>query len=259
LERAAARGIEWILKAQNDDGGFATFCREPLKQEFDPSSAEVTAAALRALNSWCRWRRNDPAQSTLVAAIERGWQYITASQRADGSFAARWFGNEFQPNDENPVIGTAEVLIACADLDRLETETAQRATAWLLSAQHSNGGWGPPRSKVYYSNAQSDGSRARRTNEAMAKFCTVEETSLALTALLPLAGRSECSKAIGQGLNWLSAAIEQDAHRRPAVLGFYPSKIWYYERLYPLVFSAQALSLAASRLSSQRPAATPVG
>jgi squalene-hopene/tetraprenyl-beta-curcumene cyclase len=259
IESAAARGIDWLSKLQNEDGGFATFSREPLNEQLDPSSADVTSVAIRALNNW-RQLRNDRAQRALTAAIERGWNYLTDSGRADGSYVARWFGNEFHTNDENPVIGTAEVLITCADLDRLDTETAQSAAAWLLSAQHSTGGWGPPRSKVYYSNSQSDGFRARRTNEAMAKFCTVEETSLALTALLPLAGRGpEYAKAVSQGLHWLAAAIEQDAHRRPAVLGFYPSKIWYHERLYPLVFTAEALSLAANQLVSHRPAATPVG
>jgi squalene-hopene/tetraprenyl-beta-curcumene cyclase len=256
IEHAANQGIEWLLRLQNEDGGWATFYRDPLNDELDESGADVTASAMRALSAWNR-PRQDPK---LTAAVERGWTYLTEKQHVDCSFVPRWFGNEYQPADQNLVIGTAAVLVMCAELKRLETQTAQDAARWLLSAQHSSGGWGPPRSPVNYSGAEGDGFRARRENEAMAKFCTVEETALAISALLPLVETNPAfSRAASQGLNWLVNVVEQDAHRRPAVLSFYPSKIWYHERLYPLVFSAEALSLAASRLASQRPAATPVG
>jgi hypothetical protein len=122
------------------------------------------------------------------------------------------------------------------------------------------GGWGPPRAPVDYSGAEKDGFRAWRANEAMAKLCSVEETGLAVTALLPLVDSSEpCSKAVSEGLKWLVNAVEQDAHRRPAVIGVSPARLWYHERLYPLVFAAGALSRAERRLTSQRPAAAPVG
>jgi squalene-hopene/tetraprenyl-beta-curcumene cyclase len=193
-------------------------------------------------------------------AIDRGWKYLAESARPDGSFVPKWFGNHHHRDHQNPVIGTAEVLLMCAELDRLQTELAQNAIGWLLSAQHATGGWGPPRAPVNYSSAESDGFRACRRNEALAKFCTVEETALAITALLPLAESNDaCSKAVSQGLTWLATAVELDAHRRPAVLGFYPGKIWYHERLYPLVFSVEALTLATCRLASQQPAATTVG
>ena len=103
---------------------------------------------------------------------------------------------------------------------------ARRAARWLLSAQHLGGGWGPPRAPVDYSGAEKDGFRAWRANEAMAKLCSVEETGLAVTALLPLVDSSEpCAKAVSEGLTWLVNAVEQDAHRRPAVIGFYAGPI----------------------------------
>jgi squalene-hopene/tetraprenyl-beta-curcumene cyclase len=94
----------------------------------------------------------------------------------------------------------------------------------------------------------------------MAKSSSVEETALAVTALLPLAAESQpVAKAMSAGLSWLVNAIEQDGHRRPAAIGVYPSKIWYHERLYPLAFAETALSRALQALATERPAATHVG
>jgi squalene-hopene/tetraprenyl-beta-curcumene cyclase len=94
----------------------------------------------------------------------------------------------------------------------------------------------------------------------MAKFCTVEETSLAISALLPLASSNQTvAQAVSRGLNWLTAAVEQDAHRKPAIIGFSLAKLWYHERLYPLAFAAGALSQAARSVGSQTPAASHVG
>jgi hypothetical protein len=119
-------------------------------------------------------------------------------------------------------------------------------------AQHSTGGWGPPRAPRDYSAADKDGFRAWRANEAMAKLCSVEESALAITALAPLVAPSQgASRAVSAGLSWLSAAVEQDAHRQPAVVGFYLSRLWYHERLYPLVFAAGAFSRALPQIAQQ--------
>jgi squalene-hopene/tetraprenyl-beta-curcumene cyclase len=260
ITRAAKLGLDWLLRLQNDDGGWATFAHELLSNEFAPSSVDATVAALRAIHAWRRLGHFNQSKLQFSRAVELGWRYLTTQQRADGSFVPLWFGNELQPDDENPVLGAADVLVLCSELNQLESETATTAIQWLVSAQHSTGGWGPPRTPIHYSNAEGDGFNARRTNEVMAKFCTVEETAAAVAALLPVADTSSAvSKAVSLGLTWLINAVERDAHRRPAVLGFYPSKIWYHERLYPLVFAAGALSLAASRLAAERPTATTAG
>jgi squalene-hopene/tetraprenyl-beta-curcumene cyclase len=132
---------------------------------------------------------------------------------------------------------------------------SQRAVRWLLSAQHSNGGWGPPRIPVDYSGTDRDTSRTWRENDAMAKLCTVEETSLAISALIPLADSNPAiSQAVSRSLTWLTAAVEQDAHRRPAIIGFSQAKLWYHERLYPLAFAAGALSRAMHSVGVETPA-----
>jgi squalene-hopene/tetraprenyl-beta-curcumene cyclase len=269
LERSARAGIVWLLELQNDDGGWPTFYLQPAGFRADESGSDTTARALRALSAWRkRWSTNNRVYVVDTAsgmgeridnAIQRGCEYLESAQQEDGRFVPLWFGNEQQPEDQNPVVGVSEVLLTCADLDRLDWEVAHRALRWLLAAQHSPGGWGPPRAPRDYSGSDKEGFRAWRANEALAKHCSVEETSLAVSALLPMANTSpDVGKALSAGLTWLVNAIEQDSHRRPAIIGFYPSKIWYHERLYPLVFAAGALAHAVHRSALEQPAAVTV-
>ena len=157
---------------------------------------------------------------------------------------------------ENPVMGTAQVLAACAELGCLDSNLAKRAAAWMLSTQHASGGWGPPRSPVDYSDNERDSNfRSWRENEALSKFCSVEETAAAVSALIPLTVQSPAlERGVSRGLTWLTNAVEQDLHRQPAVVGYYLARIWYYERLYPLAFAAGALSRAMSALTPAVPA-----
>jgi squalene-hopene/tetraprenyl-beta-curcumene cyclase len=270
IEHSAKLGISWLLGLQNDDGGWASFYCTGQAAPCGESGIDATAYALRALAAWQRqWqaealddspKQDTHSESRIDLAIERGMTFLSTQQREDGSFRPQWFGNEHHSHGENPVYGTALVLTACAELHRLESDLAERASRWLPTAQHANGGWGPPRAPLDYSGADKDGFRAWRANDALAKFCSVEETALAVAALLPLADTSALiSRAVANGLEWLTRAVEQDAHRQGAVLGFYFSKLWYHERLYPLVFAAGALSRSLRQLETQRPTVVTVG
>jgi hypothetical protein len=147
----------------------------------------------------------------------------------------------------------------------LDTPFTQRAAHWLTRAQHANGGWGPPRAPLDYSGAfrtiapgtVRESVTSWRANEASAKFCSVEETAWAVSALLPLANRDPAyQSAVAAGLNWLASSIESDLHRQPAVVGVWPGKIWYHERLYPLVYAAEALSRTLRAFAPSRRIAT---
>ena len=51
------------------------------------------------------------------------------------------------------------------------------------------------------------------------------------------------------GLMWLVERSETGTLHEPAPIGFYFAKLWYYEKLYPLIFSVAALGRALGRIS----------
>jgi len=218
IDTAAARGVSWLLDLQNADGGWPTFCRGWGALPFDRSGVDLTAHALRALHAW---RDRHEAGPRIETAIRRGLAYLAAQQRSDGHWVPLWFGNQHHPDEENPVYGTARVLLAYRDLDLLDSPAPQRGLKWLAAHQSPDGGWG----------GDLPGS-------------SVEETAVAVEALLPARVTSPFGEAVEAGLEWLVGAVESGRVRHAAPIGFYFAKLWYYERLYPLVFSVAALGRA---------------
>ncbi len=218
---SAASGVNWLLGLQNRDGGIPTFCRGWGTLPFDRSTPELTAHALRA---WQVWLEELPAElaERSAAAIRRGYAYLTSSQRADGSWLPLWFGNETAPRQANPVYGTAQVLLGL-DSARALNALRKRGREFLRGHQNADGGWGG----------------------ALGTPSTVEETALAVEAL---AGDPESVTASEHGAVWLVSAVESGRWREPAPIGLYFARLWYFERLYPLIFSVSALG----RLASER-------
>ena len=83
---------------------------------------------------------------------------------------------------------------------------------------------------------------ARRTKSMTCGPASVEETALATEAL---AGTAEVA-AVENGARWLATRVASGAWREPAPIGFYFAKLWYYERLYPLIFATAALGRVAA-------------
>jgi squalene-hopene/tetraprenyl-beta-curcumene cyclase len=215
---AAAAGVNWLLGLQNRDGGIPTFCRGWGTLPFDRSTPELTAHALRAWQAWLDDLPPDLAERTRVA-MRRGHTYLVASQRADGAWLPLWFGNEASPQQENPVYGTAQVLLALGDeMDATRTDgsVAHAGVEFLRRAQNPDGGWGGDRGVA----------------------SSVEETSLALAVL---AGDHRMEESVQRGTVWLLGRIEAGAWRQAAPIGLYFARLWYFERLYPLIFSVDAL------------------
>jgi squalene-hopene/tetraprenyl-beta-curcumene cyclase len=212
---------QWLEGLQNRDGGWPTFCRGWGHLPFDRSGADLTAHALRALRA-PQWllRRGAKATYSMSPSSQRGLDYLHQQQRADGSWLPLWFGNQHAPDDENPTYGTAHVLAAYRDLDMMTSDPAQRGIAWLLAAQNADGGWGGA--------AQTPSS--------------IEETALAVEVLLDAGPLAEA--AVERGLAWLITAIEVGGLQRPTPIGFYFAKLWYFEKLYPIIFSVAALGRA---------------
>lgn len=203
---AAAAGCRWLLDLQNSDGGIPTFCRGWGKLPFDQSCPDLTAHAIRAWSAW-----GDVAD--LRPAVARAFDYLIRVQRADGSWVPLWFGNQRAPGQENPVYGTSRVLL-CARLGSRPdwTKSVERALQWLRDAQNSDGGFGG----------------------APGLASTIEETGLAAEALGsdPAADRARL---------WLAEHTREGTRFDPSPIGLYFAKLWYWERLYPLIFTAAAL------------------
>ncbi|MFO0880761.1 MAG: prenyltransferase/squalene oxidase repeat-containing protein [Gemmataceae bacterium] len=212
---AIAAGIGWLLDLQNRDGGWPTFCRGWGLLPFDRSGSDLTAHALRALQAHAGI---DPRSER---AIARGLDYLAREQRGDGSWLPLWFGNQHAPDDINPTYGTSRVLAGMRDLQRLDTEPARRAIAWLVTNQNDDGGWGGLRGTP----------------------SSIEETALALEPLLATDEHAACER----GLAWLIASVEAGRVGQVSPIGFYFAKLWYHERLYPLVYTVAALGRAVRR------------
>ena len=225
---AAVFAIQWLLDLQNRDGGVPTFCRGWGALPFDRSSPDITAHALR---SWLAWRGDLPPGIWARArrAIARALIFLARSQQSNGSWVPLWFGNQFAPDDQNPTYGTARVLCALAVLGECEDlgcplprSLVTGAIEYLVKSQNPDGGWG--------------GSSGLASS--------TEETALALEGLAA-AARSNVpliAPSLHRGAGWLIQRIENGQWTEPTPMGFYFAKLWYYERLYPLIFTVGALN-----------------
>jgi squalene-hopene/tetraprenyl-beta-curcumene cyclase len=213
-------GIAWLLNLQNRDGGMPTFCRGWGALPFDRSTPELTAHALLA---WHLWRDElaAPLRLRIAAATGRALAYLRRVRRANGSWIPLWFGNEHARDEENPVYGTAQVTAFLSLHPGLATEAAElirSGAAFLLATQQQDGGWGGDA-----------GSPA-----------SIEETAVATHALALQADPGAQATAL-RGANWLIAATQGGTVFPASAIGLYFARLWYHEKLYPVVFTLQAL------------------
>ena len=231
---AAASACRWLLGLQNSDGGVPTFCRGWGKLPFDRSGTDLTAHALRA---WRAWESELPAERAsfkrdIMRARGRALEFLAKRQATDGSWEPLWFGNEAVEGYRNPTFGTARVLLALAAEEDFDITAAAKGLRWLVSAQEECGGW---------NGGSGDASPS------------VEETALAVETLsswlmsgrLPSGSQGELHAAWREGVEWLVRQVEGGEALEAAPIGFYFANLWYYEKLYPLVFTTAALGRAA--------------
>ena len=214
--RAAENGVQWLLDLQNRDGGVPTFCRGWGALPFDRSAPDLTVHAMEA---WIRWSRHmpRPVQQKIDDAWRRALKFLHKSQRADGAWIPLWFGNEHAPAHENPVYGTARSLMGLEHIIRYGDAATDYATSmaaqFLYQTATPANGWGGEKS----------------TPES------IEETALAVEAL----DSPMCAMRLVELLESPAAA--------PAPIGLYFARLWYYEKLYPLIFATSALGSICSK------------
>lgn len=246
VEQALHHGRQWLFSLQNRDGGWPTFCRGWGALPFDRSSPDITAHVLRALRVVLRRRHARDSQvvdreaatqsdhhplGRLNRVCHRGFRFLEHVQRSDGSWIPLWFGNQHAPDDINPTYGTAKVLMAYRDCERLGTASAQRGLNWLRENQNPDGGWG----------------------SGPGTPSSVEETALATEALL---ADSTATLEVRRGLEWLMRQVENGRYLEPSPIGFYFAKLWYFERLYPAVFTVSVLRKATRVIEGSATEAT---
>jgi len=226
IRHSASAGIRWLLDLQNRDGGIPTFCRGWGALPFDRSTPEITAHALLA---WWTWMDElpDDMQKRIVASTELALAYLEKTQAPDGSWLPLWFGNEHTPDEMNPVYGTAQVLNHLCGSNMLSTlahALIQNGLDYLRAAQKPDGSFG---------------------GDAAAP-ASIEETAVALHAL---ALSDPSPSALRPSLEWLLEATRHGSHFPSAPIGLYFAQLWYHERLYPVIWTLQALKSARRRLS----------
>jgi squalene-hopene/tetraprenyl-beta-curcumene cyclase len=164
------------------------------------------------------------------SAVRRAMKFLQRAQVQPGVWAPLWFGNEHSASEENLVYGTSRVARALAEAIQAgyggaEARFAHHHTAeWLAAAQNADGGWGG----------------------APGTPSTVEETALAVEGLTSalrgsVAPPEKFESVLGRGVRWLVEAVESGESRRTSPIGFYFARLWYFERLYPLIFTVGAL------------------
>jgi squalene-hopene/tetraprenyl-beta-curcumene cyclase len=219
IRTAGRNGIRWLLDLQNSDGGMPTFCRGWGKLPFDRSGADLTAHALSAWKAWLA-DLDEPSRSATKRAIAGAMSYLKRTQNADGSWTPRWFGNEHAPGEENPTYGTARIVIGLGS----QTPMLSRALRWLQLAQNSDGGWGG----------------------APGTPSSTEETALVIHALCNSIHGGPLVSSIQSGVRWLMEATDLGTQTTAAPIGLYFARLWYFEELYPLIYSAGALVRAST-------------
>jgi squalene-hopene/tetraprenyl-beta-curcumene cyclase len=225
---AARQGCTWLLDLQNRDGGIPTFCRGWTNLPFDRSSPDLTAHALRA---WLMWRGELPElQPHIDAAIQRAARFLAQNEGAgmDG-WSPLWFGSQHAPDEINWTYGTAKVLLALNEptLQALPSGALRvtRGKNALLELQRADGAWG--------------GFKGGEPS--------IEETGLALEALAGVSendidAQAALEKARDRGAQWLVEQVESGAWTKPSPIGFYFAKLWYFEKLYPMIATVAALT-----------------
>lgn len=227
FDQAIARGVEWTVGLQSQDGGWGAFDADnayhylnnlPFADHgalLDPPTADVTARCVSMLAQL--GERDSDRIKTALAWLER-------EQEPDGSWFGRW--------GVNYVYGTWSVLCAlnAAGLTG-EHPMVAKAVNWLKAIQNSDGGWGE----------DCDSYALDRRGHTPAPS-TASQTGWALLGLMA-AGEVD-SVAVECGVAWLAAHQADDGlwGQEMYTGGGFPRVFYLRYHGYPKYFPLWALA-----------------
>ena len=241
----AFAGVKWLLDIQNRNGGIGTFCKGWGKLPFDRSAPDLTAHALAAWSLWIE-QLPPPAKKRTEKAMRRAVKFLKGNQTPDGAWIPLWFGNESCPRKENPVYGTARVLLG---LNRLPMRFLTGAEAniaaavqWLLEIQADDGSWGG------VSSATPSIEETALATDALGALLLRTRHDEGFAAVVPLPVEN-MQQAVYPAAQWLMQHTENPDSIHSAPIGLYFARLWYFEELYPLIFTVSALQRVANLLA----------
>jgi prenyltransferase beta subunit len=210
-------GINWLLNLQNRDGGIPTFCRGWGKLPFDQSSPDITAHTLLTFYNWFNVLPTGLREKCRKSS-KRMLKWMQRTQAKDGSWAPLWFGDQDSPNEKAPAYGTAVAVEYLSGIDEpMAKDIASKGTAYLLSAQNKDGGWGG----------------------APKVPSKVTMTARALSAIL--SNGCQNHESTGLALDFLYGKYVKGELFQSEPIGLYFSRLWYSEEMYNITFVLNAL------------------
>ncbi len=228
IKNEVLAGGNWLLKLQNNDGGFPTFSKGWGKLPFDQSCADLTGHNLLAISTLIGHYGNELKKSrkrAYIKSFSKALKYLQKQQQPNGSWLPLWFGNQGTADHTNPVYGTARVLTYMNDIllqNWLESSLKNKiqtiidsGVEFLLKIQNKDGSWGGGESVPG----------------------SMEETALAVSAMLPSKNTAACQK----GFEWLGQYYKQNS-LKPAPIGLYFASLWYSEKMYPLTAYLESIT-----------------
>lgn len=228
-------GCRWLFGLQNSDGGFPTFSKGWGKLPFDQSCADLTGHVLQALakvDHTFHSTMNPNQHTKLRKSFLISLIYLEKNQHPSGYWLPLWFGNQHTTDHTNPVYGTARVLSYLnetlgtplgREYEVILKLMIERGCRYLASVQNQDNSWGGSKDVVG----------------------SIEETSLAVNALIRNGYGDECSLA----LNWLDQKTKSGG-MIASPIGLYFASLWYDEELYPLTAYVECLSAATEMMIS---------
>ena len=184
IKQSIEKGVNWLSRLQNRNGGWPTFCRGWGKLPFDRSSNDLTAHTLRAIGAASELG----IEGISSKQLHKAKSFLIRNQQADGSWLPLWFGNQDREDESNPIYGTSKVLVAAVHC--LDSETIDRGINYLRSQQNRDGGWGGGPSMTKWLEKSGYGIESREADsngQHVLITSSIEETALAVDALITAA------------------------------------------------------------------------